>query len=237
MSLISWLIEVDKSALLSINACHTPLFDNFFWIFSSIPIWIPFYLMIFYSIIKLQPKNWWITLLTIGLLITLTDQVSNNLIKQTIERFRPSHEPSLEGLVHFIAGYKGGKYGFVSSHAANSFGLALFATLLFRNKWLTISIFSWAFINSYSRIYLGVHYPSDIIGGALVGMILAMALFFAYNKILNHQNKGELMMNEIVQHSENGKYSKLIIYTLLLSTVLLLISAKVILKLTVVQPL
>jgi undecaprenyl-diphosphatase len=234
MSLISWLIEVDKSALLAINACHSPFLDNFFWLFTSIPIWIPFYLMIFYSIIKLQPQKWWITLLTLGLLIALTDQVSNNLIKMTVERLRPSHEPSLEGLVHFIAGYKGGRFGFVSSHAANSFGLALFAALLFRNKWLTISIFSWAILNSYSRIYLGVHYPGDIIGGAIVGLLIAWGLSIAYHKVMMRYTTNAMKSNSIRQHPEISKYTRIIVFTLILSTIILLITAKVFLKLTVI---
>lgn len=231
MSLISWLIEVDKSALLAINACHTAFLDNFFWVFTSVPIWIPFYLMIFYSIIKLQPQKWWLTLLALGLLIALTDQVSNNLIKMTVERLRPSHEPSLEGLVHFTAGYRGGKFGFVSSHAANSFGLALFATLIFRNKWLSISVFSWAILNSYSRIYLGVHYPGDIIGGAIVGMLIAWGLSVAYHKVMLRYANDTVKNNNIRQHPESQKYVEMIIFTLVLTTIILLISAKVILKL------
>jgi len=233
MSLISWLIEVDKSALLAVNECHTPFLDNFFWLFTSIPIWIPFYLMIFYSIIKLQPQKLWITLVTLGLLIALTDQVSNNLIKMTVERLRPSHEPSLEGLVHFIAGYKGGQFGFVSSHAANSFGLALFTSLLFRNKWLTIVIFSWAILNSYSRIYIGVHYPGDIIGGAVVGLLIAWGLSIAYHKVMMRYTTDAMKINSIREHPESSKYARMIIFTLVLSITIVLISANVFLKLAV----
>jgi undecaprenyl-diphosphatase len=225
MSLISWMIEIDKSMFVSLNNCHAPFFDNFFWIVTGMITWIPFYAMIMYMIVKSQPKGWWITVIALAVLIVLCDQISNSVIKHGIERLRPSHEPTLAGMVHIIAGYTGGKFGFVSSHAANSFGLAMFIVLLFRNKWLSISILSWAVINSYSRIYVGVHYPGDILGGALVGVIIAFIVYRAYQLLM----KG-LMKSQIGIKVDQSAMS-LTIFTLILSFVMLLISAKFIIKL------
>lgn len=99
-------------------------------------------------------------------------------MKPFFARPRPSHEPGLAGLLHLVNGYKGGAYGFASSHAANTFGVAMFIYLLFRSRYAWISaIFVWAAVMSYTRIYLGVHYPGDIFAGALVGSACGVAAF------------------------------------------------------------
>lgn len=98
-------------------------------------------------------------------------------------RYRPSHNFDLQGLVHLVNGYSGGLFGFVSSHAANSFGIAIFTALFLKNKWYWIFILLWAVLVSYSRIYLGVHYPADIIGGMVLGCFWAVIIFLTTTKI------------------------------------------------------
>jgi undecaprenyl-diphosphatase len=130
-------------------------------------------------------KSFWIILALIVTII-LCDQISSGLFKPFFARLRPSRDPSLTGLVQLVGEYRGGKYGFISSHAANSFGLAMFITLLFKRKALSLFMFVWAFINAYSRIYLGVHYPGDIIGGIVVGTLLAWLVYKIYNRFTYH---------------------------------------------------
>ena len=131
------------------------------------------YLCVLYVIFKNKRKEFIFITLSFIAVVVLSDQLSSGLIKPLVERLRPSHEPTLSGLVHLVNGYTGGRFGFVSSHAANSFGFAMLSALVFRYKPYTFFIFLWALVNSYSRIYLGVHYPLDVICGAALGIFLA----------------------------------------------------------------
>lgn len=189
--MIELLNRIDTQLFLWLNSFHNPFFDNIMWLASGKLTWLPLYFIFLVFLIIKYKKDCWLPILGIALVILLSDQISSGLIKPLAERLRPSHEPSLQGLVHLVNAYKGGKYGFVSSHAANSFGLAVFFVLLVRRRWFTVSILIWAAIVSYSRVYLGVHYPGDIIGGALVGslsaLLVSIPVQWAFAKRKNHR--------------------------------------------------
>ncbi len=179
---MNYLIELDKKLLLFFNSFHTPFWDTFFETFSGKIIWVPLAILIIGVIVKTKRKEAiWILLFVVAT-IALADQISV-LIKNTVERPRPSHEITLQGLVQLVNGHKGGRFGFVSSHATNAFAFALFTSLLFRWRYYTITIFAWAVVNSYSRMYLAMHYPADIIGGTLLGLALGGAMFYAMRKL------------------------------------------------------
>ena len=180
--MIEFLNILDKNLLLEINSYNCPIVDLIMYLFSDKFFWIPLYAFLIFIIIRKYKKESILIFIMIALLITLTDQISSNLIKNSVQRLRPSHEPSLEGLLHFVNDYKGGDYGFVSSHAANTFGLAVFITLLLKSKikWIGYVMFTYAFIVSYSRIYLGVHYPSDVIVAAFIGILMGWLIFKFY---------------------------------------------------------
>ncbi|MDH4089293.1 MAG: phosphatase PAP2 family protein [Cyclobacteriaceae bacterium] len=177
------LIALDKELFFILNGLHTLWLDIIMESMSKTLVWIPLYLFLLYQIIKEHKTRSWIVLLGVGLTILLTDQTTSSFMKPFFGRLRPSHEPSLEGLIHLVNGYKGGVFGFASSHAANTFGLATYLTLLFKStkpwmRWL----FLWATLMSYTRIYLGVHYPGDIAAGAAVGVLCGWLSFLIYER-------------------------------------------------------
>lgn len=171
------LIQLDKELFMWFNSHNTPFWDVVMMFFTRKEFWIPLYLLLLYQIYKVKGKEAIYWILGAFLLVFLCDQISTRLFKDVFERFRPSHDPSLEGMVNLVSGYKGGRFGFVSSHATNSFGFALFTSLLFRNKLYTFFIFTWSLLVVYTRIYLGVHFPGDIIGGMILGLILGYGVY------------------------------------------------------------
>jgi undecaprenyl-diphosphatase len=236
MDILQSLIQTDKELFLFLNGMHSPFWDNFFWLVTQTSTWVPFYLVVLYAVVRNHHQGWWFTLLALALVVTLCDQISNNVLKEGIERWRPSRDPSLTGLVHLVAGYRGGSFGFVSSHAANSFGLAMFLFLLFRHKGFGIAIFAWALLNSYSRIYLGVHFPGDILGGAILGLLIGWLVYWGYSIFYprfsgsKNPTKQPGLLGDLVFA---GKYMNLLIFSLVLVSVGLLIAAKAFLKMQV----
>ena len=182
--MLETLKQIDTSFFLFLNGIHSPFWDTIMWHVSGKLEWIPLYAFLIYLVIrKYKMKAVWV-ILAIVLVITLADQISVKLFKMQFERPRPCHNPEIQHLVHKVNDKCGGRFGFVSSHAANSFALAMFMTLLFRKRVLGFLIFFWAAVVSYSRIYLGVHYPGDIFGGAILGMLIGWGVFGFYSLLI-----------------------------------------------------
>lgn len=170
--MIDYLNDIDTEVLLAINGLHGTFQDAFWWLISA--KWASVLLVLAFVWILLH-QNRRHALLTVAMLVlafVLADQISSGLIKHLVERLRPSQDPSLDNMIHIVNNYRGGKFGFVSSHAANSFAAATLIALVMRHRLVTISLLTWAMLQCYSRVYLGVHYPGDILGGMVVGILV-----------------------------------------------------------------
>jgi undecaprenyl-diphosphatase len=175
--MIEKLLEWDQKLLLLLNGVHHSSLDTTVFVASQLWFWIPLYGLLLWMTIKTFGKDAWIVLAGIGFTLIFTDQFTSSFMKPFFGRIRPSHEPALQELLHFVRDlkgevYTGGKYGFASGHAANTFGTATFFVLLFRptRPWISL-LFVWAILMTYTRIYMGVHYPGDIIVGASIGVL------------------------------------------------------------------
>lgn len=174
------LSEADSHALLMLNNMHTQVLDMIMFAVSDKWIWVPFYALL--ALLMFRQCTWRraaLALLLIALTVAATDQSCATLIRPAIGRLRPtSPDNPLSALVHTVNGYRGGRYGFPSCHAANTFALATFLSLYFRRRVATATLFAWAATVSYSRIYLGVHYPGDVLCGMAIGTVYALSAHF-----------------------------------------------------------
>lgn len=194
--MIDVLIDSDQQLLLFFNGLNSPALDDFFWIVTKGPTWIPFYAAIVIVIMRRETQKFsqhnlqvfFLIAACVGLVVLFADQTASGFAKPFFERFRPSHDPALEGLVNLYTKsdgtvYRGGTYGFFSSHACNSFGIAAFVIGVLKNQRAFWVMTVWAFFFSYSRVHLGVHYPGDILAGALVGVLYGWGASHLFRKV------------------------------------------------------
>jgi len=185
--MIELIKEIDTKLFLLINSINNSFFDHLMYFISGKITWIPLYLLLLFLIIKKFGKRFWLVILIFILTVVLSDQISVHLFKNVFQRYRPCHNELLKDIVHLVNGKCGGKYGFISSHACNTAAIASLTCLIFRNygKWIFPIMISYALLNSYSRVYLGVHYPSDVFVGIIVGVVIGIMNY----KLLAISNK------------------------------------------------
>jgi len=145
------------------------------WLFSEKFFWLPLYAWFLWLLYKKYPRKYWSVIVSIVLMIVVSDQLCN-LAKDSVMRLRPSHNPQLSAVVHIVNDYRGGAFGFYSGHASNAFAVALFMITLIARKFRYIVpvALTYAVLTAYSRVYLGVHYPGDILTGAIIGSLLGI---------------------------------------------------------------
>jgi undecaprenyl-diphosphatase len=177
---------LDESLFLSLNALHNSFFDRLMWLFSEMLYWVPLYVWFLWMLYKRYPTQYWTVLVAIILMIVASDQICN-LVKESVMRLRPSQDPHLQAMVHTINGYRGGMYGFYSGHASNAFTVALFmiTTIAKERKYIIPIALTYAILTAYSRVYLGVHYPGDILMGAIMGTLLGTGFAITHDKLRN----------------------------------------------------
>lgn len=184
--MVDFLLELDTKLFLALNGWHSPFWDSVMLFASGKLSWLPLYLLLVYFMVrKLGWKAlWW--LLAAAVVVLLADQVTGHAFKYVYHRLRPCHNPDLSSVIHLV-GRCGGKYGFISAHAANSFGVATLVGFIFYKRWATIGMLVWAAFVSYSRIYLGVHYPGDVLVGAVVGSAIGIAVWLVAERLINRK--------------------------------------------------
>ena len=177
-------LAADRSLFLALNGDGGAVADNLMWALSSKLALVPIGVVALWLMWrKYEDKRLFFTAIVfIALVVLLSDRVSTTF-KHLLPKFRPTHEPLLEGMVHTVRGYVGGLYGTVSSHAANSFGVSLFTALIIGRRWYTITVMAMSAAICYSRIYLGAHYPADILFGTVTGLFFGWLCYRTMNYI------------------------------------------------------
>ncbi len=174
------ILELDRDIFLALNdSFRSPFMDQLMTFLSSTYAWVPLYLLLLYLLIRHYRQQSWIWLLAIALTILLADQITSTFMKPFFERLRPSQDPSIFDRVNIVNGYRGGRFGFASSHAANTFGIATLMWLVLKRyrPWIGLLLL-WTLLVGYTRVYLGVHYPGDIVAGFAVGFISALVAWY-----------------------------------------------------------
>ena len=185
MSFIDHLISFDRSLFFFLNGSDSTFLDGIFLSITKVSTWIPLFLCMLYVVVKNNNARRCLILLGLTvLLVVATDQFSSGLCKPFFHRLRPSHNPAMVNLVDLVNGYRSGLYSFISGHATNTFAIAVYFSLIFREKKTTVVLFSWALLSSYSRIYLGLHYPADIFAGAVSGSLIGCMFYYIYQWLI-----------------------------------------------------
>ena len=194
--MLEQLLHIDTEILLAINGWHAPWADTLMWIISAKATWIPLYVLLIGLLVWRYRKpaptavKWLqrvpvcvVMIVVIALAVGAADFIASGILKDLVARPRPTRVPELEGVLHLVNGYRSGQYGFVSSHAANTMACALLFSLIWRNKIATCGLMLWVAANCYSRMYLGVHYPTDILGGLMIGTLTALVGYWVLRRM------------------------------------------------------
>ena len=179
------LIDYDRWLLLAVNGSESLFFDSLVHTLTTAATWIPLYVALFYMVMKNNSSVQRIAFVVLcaGLCYLFAGAVDDGIVKPLVARWRPTHDPVIGWQVDVVDGYRGGRYGFFSAHASNTFSIAIFFSLLVRSRLLTLALVSWSLVNSWTRLYLGVHFPGDILVGLLWGAIVGTAVSLFYRHI------------------------------------------------------
>lgn len=177
--------DMDMQVLSLFNGSDNIMLDQMVQILTSGLTWIPLYVMLFFVVMRNNETMGQIALVVGSAIfcVLFADGLVDGIVKQLAERWRPSNDPTFKYMVQVVDDIRPKGYSFCSAHAANTMSLAVFFSLLIRSKMLTITLVIWSLINCWTRLYLGVHYPSDILCGMIIGIIVGILVYLLYYKI------------------------------------------------------
>ena len=177
-------MQLDQQATLWLNGSDSLFWDGVATTATATLTWIPMAIVLLYVLVRNNDlRNLGLIVVSMALCVLIADQVASGICKPLFERYRPAQDPYIMYLVDIVDGYRGGKYGFFSSHASNTFSLAVFVSLLIRHRGLTCGLLSWSLLNCWTRLYLGVHYLGDLLVGTVFGILVGWGVYFLYKKV------------------------------------------------------
>lgn len=181
----SAIIDLDKQLLLALNGSDSLFLDGFVKTLTTATTWIPLYLALLYLVVKNSDAVIKVVMVLAGagLCVFIAGSLDDMIVKPLVARWRPTHDSEIGMLVDIVNGYRGGNYGFFSAHASNTFSIAIFFSLLIRSRALTVSLVTWSLVNCWTRMYLGVHYPGDILCGLLWGGAVGTGVWYLYRYV------------------------------------------------------
>ncbi len=194
--------QYDTDLLIAINAWNTPFLDNWMWNISETLTWLPLFITLIICLVYRFGKRSILYILALAACVGLADFIASGIIKEWVMRPRPTRDPNLQGILHIVNGYKGGLYGFVSSHAANTVSICILYSFLWREWRVTFSLIIFALLNCYSRMYLGVHYPLDIVGGIGVGIFTSLLVYYIIRRISVLLDSKSLILEKVTTKKE-----------------------------------
>lgn len=179
------IIHLDKELLLAVNGSCSLFVDGLAMALTKASTWIPLYISLFYLVLKNNEsmKRILVIIACAAACVVLAGTVDDTIVKPMVARWRPTHDFEIGTMVDVVDGYRGGRFGFFSAHAANTFSIAVFFSLLVRNTTMTVMMVCWSLANCWTRMYLGVHFPLDIVCGLLWGGTVGCFVYYMYNVV------------------------------------------------------
>lgn len=186
------LIQLDRQWLLALNGSESLYLDILVRTLTNAVTWVPLYISLFFLVLRNNESFLKILIIIgcAGLCVLFAGTVDDTIVKPLVARWRPTHDEQIGALVDVVDGYRGGRFGFFSAHACNTFSIAVFFSLLVRSRLLTVFLVGWSLVNCWTRLYLGVHFPGDILVGLLWGGIVGTVVYLLFRRVTRTLSDG-----------------------------------------------